>query len=155
MRFLHETPTYDLTYNDVFMVPSMSEVGSRLDVDLTTPDKIGTKIPVIVSNMTAIAGRRMAETVARRGGIVVLPQDIPLDIVETVVQYVKSCHPVYETPITLGLTDTVGEALSLIHKRSHGAVIVVDDDDRPIGIFTERDAVGFDRFAQLKKCNES
>lgn len=150
MRFLHETPTYDLTYNDVFMVPSMSEVGSRLDVDLTTPDKIGTKIPVIVSNMTAIAGRRMAETVARRGGIVVLPQDIPLDIVETVVQYVKSCHPVYETPITLGLTDTVGEALSLIHKRSHGAVIVVDDDDRPIGIFTERDAVGFDRFAQLK-----
>lgn len=132
------------------MVPSMSEVGSRLDVDLTTPDKIGTKIPVIVSNMTAIAGRRMAETVARRGGIVVLPQDIPLDIVETVVQYVKSCHPIYETPITLGLTDTVGEALSLIHKRSHGAVIVVDDDDRPIGIFTERDAVGFDRFAQLK-----
>lgn len=150
MRFLHETPTYDLTYNDVFMVPSMSEVGSRLDVDLTTPDKIGTKIPVIVSNMTAIAGRRMAETVARRGGIVVLPQDIPLDIVETVVQYVKSCHPIYETPITLGLTDTVGEALSLIHKRSHGAVIVVDDDDHPIGIFTERDAVGFDRFAQLK-----
>lgn len=141
---------YDLTYNDVFMVPSMSEVGSRLDVDLTTPDKIGTKIPVIVSNMTAIAGRRMAETVARRGGIVVLPQDIPLDIVETVVQYVKSCHPIYETPITLGLTDTVGEALSLIHKRAHGAVIVVDDDDRPIGIFTERDAVGFDRFAQLK-----
>lgn len=132
------------------MVPSMSEVGSRLDVDLTTPDKIGTKIPVIVSNMTAIAGRRMAETVARRGGIVVLPQDIPLDIVETVVQYVKSCHPIYETPITLGLTDTVGEALSLIHKRAHGAVIVVDDDDRPIGIFTERDAVGFDRFAQLK-----
>ena len=150
MRFLHETPTYDLTYNDVFMVPSMSEVGSRLDVDLSTPDKIGTKIPVIVSNMTAIAGRRMAETVARRGGIVVLPQDIPLDIVESVVQYVKSCHPVYETPITLGLTDTVGEALSLIHKRSHGAVIVVDDDDCPIGIFTERDAVGFDRFAQLK-----
>ena len=81
MRFLHGTPNYDLTYNDVFMVPSMSTVASRQSVDLRTPDAIGTTIPVVVSNMTAIAGRRMAETVARRGGLVVLPQDIPLDVV--------------------------------------------------------------------------
>ena len=71
MRFLHDTPGHDLTYNDVFMVPSMSEVGSRLDVDLRTTDDIGTNIPIVVSNMTAVAGRRMAETVARRGGLVV------------------------------------------------------------------------------------
>ena len=35
-------------------------------------------MPIVVANMTAIAGRRMAETVARRGGLVVLPQDVPL-----------------------------------------------------------------------------
>ena len=40
--------------------------------------------------MTAVAGRRMAETVARRGGITVLPQDIPLDVVGSVIDYVKS-----------------------------------------------------------------
>jgi IMP dehydrogenase len=45
--------------------------------------------------------------------------------------------------------DTVGEALSLIHKRSHGALIVVDGDNMPIGIFTETDASGFDRFTQI------
>ena len=67
MRMLH-TPDHDLTYADVFMVPSLSAVGSRLDVDLTTPDRLGTSLPVVVSNMTAVAGRRMAETVARRGG---------------------------------------------------------------------------------------
>ena len=89
MRFLNQSTDFDLTYSDVFMVPSLSAVTSRLKVDLTTPDKIGTKIPLVVSNMTAIAGRRMAETVARRGGIVVLPQDIPLDIVENVVKFVK------------------------------------------------------------------
>ena len=149
MRFLNDAPPYDLTYSDVFMVPSLSAVPSRFDVDLSTPDGVGTTIPVVVANMTAIAGRRMAETVARRGGLTVLPQDIPLDITQSVVDYVKSRHPVYETPITLTRQHTVGDALGLIHKRSHGAVVVVDDD-RPVGIFTERDAVGFDRFTQLQ-----
>jgi IMP dehydrogenase len=148
MRFLQSPPAHDLTYNDVFMVPSMSTVPSRLDVNLRTPDNLGTHIPVVVSNMTAVAGRRMAETVARRGGLVVLPQDIPLDIIGQVVDYVKSRHVVFETPITLGPTDTLGEALSLVHKRAHGAVVVVDEG-KPVGIFTEHDAAGFDRFTQL------
>ena len=149
MRMLNEGVSFDLTYNDVFMVPSLSEVPSRFDVDLSTPDGLGTTIPVIVANMTAVAGRRMAETVARRGGLTVLPQDIPLDVIEMVVEHVKSRHPVFETPITLSPHHTVGDALGLIHKRAHGAVVVVDDD-RPVGIFTEHDAIGFDRFTQLQ-----
>jgi IMP dehydrogenase len=128
----------------------MSNVRSRLDVDLRTADNIGTNIPIVVSNMTAVAGRRMAETVARRGGLVVLPQDIPLDIIKTVVDYVKSRHPIFETPITLSPEDTLGEAMSLIHKRAHGAVVVVDAQNKPLGIFTEHDAAGYDRFTQLK-----
>ena len=150
MRFLQPAPAHDLTYNDVFMVPSMSSVTSRLDVDLSTADRLGTNIPIVVSNMTAVAGRRMAETVARRGGLVVLPQDIPLDIIESVVSHVKSRHPIFETPITLGPEDTVGEAMGLIHKRSHGAVVVIDPSGRPLGIFTEHDGAGYDRFTQLK-----
>ncbi len=150
MRFLNEPGRFDLTYSDVFMAPSLSDVPSRFDVDLSTPDRLGTTIPVVVSNMTAVAGRRMAETVARRGGITVLPQDIPLDVIETVVQYVKTRHIVYDTPITLTPHHTVGDALGLIHKRSHGAVVVVDDEQHPVGIFTEHDAVGFDRFTQLQ-----
>ena len=149
MKMLHPQTAHDLTYNDVFMVPSLSTVGSRFDVDLTTPDGIGTTIPLVVSNMTAVAGRRMAEVVARRGGVAVLPQDIPIDVIESVVGWVKERHTVFETPITLAPTDTVGEALSLIHKRAHGAVIVVSQG-RPIGVFTETDAVGFDRFTQLQ-----
>ena len=149
MRMLQSDPGHELTYSDVFMVPGRSAVGSRFGVDLATPDGIGTTIPVVVSNMTAVAGRRMAEVVARRGGIAVLPQDIPLDVIESVVGWVKSRHHLFETPITLGPTGTVGDALSLIYKRAHGAVIVVDDD-RPIGVFTEHDAIGFDRFTQLQ-----
>ncbi|HEY5664157.1 MAG TPA: GuaB1 family IMP dehydrogenase-related protein [Ilumatobacter sp.] len=150
MKMLHPHPPHDLTYNDVFMVPSLSAVGSRFSVDLATPDRIGTTIPLVVANMTAIAGRRMSEVVARRGGVAVLPQDIPVDVIEGVIGWVKSRHPVFETPITLSPTNTVGDALSLIHKRAHGAVIVIDLDGRPIGVFTEHDAVGFDRFTQLQ-----
>ena len=112
MQFLNDTPPYDLTYSDVFMVPSLSSVASRFDVDLRTPDNLGTTIPIVVSNMTAVAGRRMAETVARRGGLTVLPQDIPLDVIDAVVEFVKTRHPVYETPITLSPHNTVGDALA-------------------------------------------
>jgi IMP dehydrogenase len=155
MRLLHPDPVHDLTYNDVFMVPSLSVVGSRFGVDLTTPDGIGTTIPLVVSNMTAVAGRRMAETVARRGGIAVLPQDIPLDVIEGVVGFVKTRHRVFETPITLTPSHTIGDALGLIHKRAHGAVVVVDGDGAPLGVFTEHDAAGFDRFTQLRNVMSS
>jgi IMP dehydrogenase len=120
-----------------------------MSVDLTTPDGLGTHIPIAVSNMTAIAGRRMAETIARRGGLVVLPQDIPTDVIERVVDFVKSRDQLLDTPITLDEHDTVGEALSLVHKRSHAAVLVLDGSGRPSGVFTEHDALGADRFAQL------
>jgi IMP dehydrogenase len=144
-----ERVAHDLTYNDVFMVPSRSAVGSRLDVDLSTSDGSGATIPIVAANMTAVSGRRMAETIARRGGVAVLPQDIPLDVVADVVGWVKQRHLVVDTPITLGPGDTVGHALGLLPKRAHGAVIVVEDG-YPAGVVTEADCQGVDRFAQLR-----
>jgi IMP dehydrogenase len=149
VEFLNSTkPSFDLTYDDVFMVPRRSEVGSRFDVDLATTDGSGTTIPLVVANMTAVSGRRMAETVARRGGLAVLPQDIPVDVVADVVGWVKSRDLVYDTALTVAPADTVSDALALLHKRAHGAVIVVDHD-RPVGVVTERDCAGVDRFAQV------
>ncbi|NJQ03088.1 GuaB1 family IMP dehydrogenase-related protein [Streptomyces zingiberis] len=141
---------YDLTYDDVFMVPNRSSVGSRHGVDLSSSDGTGTTVPIVVANMTAIAGRRMAETVARRGGLVVLPQDIPLGVVSEVISWVKRRHHVLDTPITLPPAGTVAEALSLLHKRAHGAVVVVEDG-RPVGVVTETDLNGVDRFTQLSE----
>ena len=132
------------------MVPSYSELSSRMDVDLTAPDQTGTTIPLVVANMTAISGRRMAETVARRGAIAVIPQDIPLEIVADVINWVKSRHLIFDTPVTLNPNETVADAIDLITKRAHGALIVVEDD-RPIGIITEADCENVDRFTQLNK----
>jgi IMP dehydrogenase len=149
VRFLDgHRPPHDLTYEDVFLVPGRSAVTSRLDVRLDSGDGSGTTIPVVAANMTAVSGRRMAETLARRGGLAVLPQDIPVDVVAEVVAWVKGRHPVVETPIVLGPTDTVGDALALIPKRAHGAAIVVDAQV-PVGIVTLADLVDVDRFAQV------
>ncbi len=141
-------PATDLTYGDVFLVPSRSEVTSRFDVDLSSADGTGTTIPVVVANMTAVAGRRMAETVSRRGGIAIIPQDVPTDVVADVVADVKSKDPVIETPVVVGPHDTVHTALTLIGKRAHGAAVVVDDG-RPVGVVTEADCADVDRFTQV------
>ena len=132
------------------MVPSRSRVASRMEVDLSPHDGTGTTLPIVVANMTAISGRRMSETVARRGGLAVIPQDIPLTIVKDVISYVKSRHLFFDTAITLDKTSTTAQALSLIHKRAHGAVVVVEDE-MPVGIVTEEDCEGVDRFTQLQQ----
>jgi IMP dehydrogenase len=142
-------PPYDLTYDDIFLVPNRTDVASRFDVDLSTSDGTGTTIPIVVANMTAVAGRRMAETVARRGGIVVLPQDLPLDAASGTISFVKSRSLVADTPVVLGPDHSVSEALALIHKRAHGAVVVVEDG-RPIGVVTEAACADVDRFARLR-----
>lgn len=151
MKFLGDAaPPYDLTYADVFMVPSRSGVSSRLDVDLTTPDRVGTTTPMVVANMTAISGRRMAETVARRGGIAILPQDIPTQAVAQAVTWVKSRHPVFETPIQVEAGTDVSSVLALLGKRWHGAAVVLVGG-RPVGIATERDCSGVDRFTRVSE----
>jgi IMP dehydrogenase len=154
MRFLSGPPTHDLTYSDVFMVPRRSGVGSRLDVDLGSTDGLATTLPLVVANMTAISGRRMAETVARRGGIAILPQDIPSDVVATAVRRVKAAHTVFDTPVSVAPDTTVGEAMSLLPKRAHGMVVVVDRG-RPLGTVGEAEAAGVDRFAQVHEVMSS
>jgi IMP dehydrogenase len=150
MRFLHErAPDHDLTYSDVFLVPARSRLRSRLDVDVTPPDGTGATLPIVVANMTAVAGRRMAETVARCGGLVVIPQDTPADAACNAVTWVKQRHLIYDTPIVVSSSGTVGEVLNLLHKRSHGAVVVVDDD-QVTGLVSEADCKGADRFMPVR-----
>ena len=140
---------YELTYDDVFLLPARSEVASRFDADLSTVDGSGTTIPLVVANMTAVAGRRMAETVARRGGLVVLPQDLDPAVVAETVTWVKSRHLVLDTALTLDPQDAVADAINLLPKRGHRAAVVLDAAGRPIGLVTEAELSGVDRFTRL------
>ncbi|MFE6921384.1 GuaB1 family IMP dehydrogenase-related protein [Nocardia sp. NPDC057663] len=151
MRFLPgPQPPYDLTYDDIFLVPNRTDVASRFDVDLATVDGSGTTIPLVVANMTAVAGKRMAETVARRGGIVVLPQDLPIPAAAETIAFVKSRSLTADTPVTLDPQRSVSDAMALMHKRAHGAVVVVEDG-KPVGVVTEAACADVDRFARLRE----
>lgn len=152
MRFLEgHGPAHDLTYDDVFLVPNRSDLESRFDVDLATEDGTGATIPIVVANMTAVAGRRMAETVARRGGLAVLPQDVDAAAVTGIVSWVKSRHVVWDTPLVLTGGDAVADALNLVGKRAHGAVVVVDRDGHPEGVVDEAACAGVDQFTRLSE----
>src|SRR3989338_4863182 len=150
MHFLHPLDAEkELTYQDVFLMPQFSDIVSRMNVDLSPQDGTGMTLPIVVSNMTAVAGKRMSEAVTRRGGLVVLTQDMSLERIEEIVKATKVCHPVFETPIVLDEQESVQTALNLINKRAHRAVIIVDKQNKPVGIFTEKDAYRRDRYNRL------
>ena len=152
MKFLNDQmPGYDLTYNDVFLVPQRSSINSRFDVNLMTSDQIGTTIPIVVANMSAVAGKRMAETVARRGGITILPQDIPMPRLKEMINFVKSRHLVFDTALTLKPSDTINQAANILYKRNHGVVVIVDQDNHPLGLVSERMIQGIDQFETIDK----
>lgn len=77
MEFSGAQPTVDLTYSDVFLVPRRSSVTSRLQVDLAPQDGTPATLPLVASNMNSVTGPRLAAVMARRGGLGVLPQDMP------------------------------------------------------------------------------
>lgn len=149
MRFLNPVTT-DLTYSDVFLVPSYSEVGSRMNVDISATDGTGTTIPIVSSNMNGVTGRRMVETMARRGGLGIFPQDVPLHMIRDSIDWVKSRDPLFETYLYVGLDDRVLDVRHLAEKRNHPAVCVVDDAHNLLGIVHTSDTEGIDQFASVQ-----
>lgn len=148
MRLIH-TPTTDLTYDDCFFLPARSAVTSRFDVDLSSDDGTGTTIPLVAANMTAVSGRRMAETMARRGGLAVLPQDLSPERIDSIIRSVKQRDLLVDHPLTLGPEGTLGQAAALLPKRPHGIVVVVDDDRRPLGVVSATEIAGRDSFSAV------
>ena len=96
MRFSTPVPPHDLTYSDVFLVPSRSGVTSRLDVDLAPGDGTPATLPIVSANMNSVTGPRLAATLARRGGLGVLPQDLSMDDMVAAIGTVKAASPVWD-----------------------------------------------------------
>lgn len=128
MRFIAEQPSHDLTYSDVFLVPSRSDVGSRFAADLAPDDGTGATIPLIAANMNSVTGPRLAATLARRGGLAVLTQDHDEATTLAAVDWIKRQPLRLESPFTASAEDTVLETLRrLPSSRSH-VLCVLDAD---------------------------
>lgn len=157
MKF--NNPIYEneeLTYEDVFIFQQYFEGKSRItDVDIHPKNKMGTTIPIVSANMNAVTGKRMAETLARYGWIGVLPQDMELDKMIEIVNFVKNAHIEFDTPLTVWKDEYVRDALSIINKRAHKCVILVDEENKPLSIFTPSDLDKYEQFMLLWNISKS
>lgn len=125
MQFQGMQPTVDLTYSDVFLIPRRSEVGSRLSVDLSPGDGTPATIPIVAANMTSVTGPRLAASLARRGGLAVLPQDLSLDELAAGIRRVKAQPVLCDSPLLLPAEATAAEALRLVPPLAgHGVVVL-------------------------------
>jgi IMP dehydrogenase len=133
MRFYETTPTHDLTYSDVFLVPSRSSVTSRLDVSLAPGDGTGATVPIVSANMNSVTGPRLAATLARRGGLGVLPQDMPLQELDAAIRWVKSQPVEWDTPWSLDPGETVAAALTRVPAVEGHGIVLHDSDGAFLG----------------------
>jgi IMP dehydrogenase len=124
MEFYETAPKHDLTYSDVFLVPSGSNVSSRLDVSLAPGDGTGATIPIVSANMNSVTGPRLAASLARRGGLGILPQDMHLQDLDAAIRWVKAQPVRWDTPLELGPDATAATALTLLPPvAGHGIVV--------------------------------
>ncbi|HWV50756.1 MAG TPA: IMP dehydrogenase, partial [Microbacterium sp.] len=124
MDFIGAQPTVDLTYSDVFLVPRRSGITSRLQVDLAPHDGTPATLPLVASNMNSVTGERLAAVLARRGGLGVLPQDMPLQDLDAAIRDVKAQPVAWDTPLVLPPHASVADALRLLPATvGHGIVV--------------------------------
>ena len=133
---------YDgLTYDDVLLVPNRSEVMPR-EVTLTSrlSRNIALNIPVLSAAMDSVTESSMAIALAREGGIGILHKNMTTEKQAAEVTRVKRSESgMIIDPITLGADDTVSSALTLMQRFAIGGIPVVDDEQRLVGIVTNRD----------------
>jgi IMP dehydrogenase len=134
MEFYGEQPEVDLTYSDVFLVPRHSSITSRLDVDLSPGDGTSATIPLVSANMNSVTGARLAATLARRGGLGVLPQDMPLQELDAAIRWVKAQPVRWDTPLVLPPDATVADAGRLLPATEGHGIVVAESSAAALSI---------------------
>ena len=130
-----------LTYDDVLMVPSYSEVLPR-DVDISTQftKKIKLNTPIVSAAMDTVTESRLAIAIAQEGGIGVLHKSMTIEQQAEKVRIVKRSESgMIQDPVTLSVSANVGDALKLMAECKIGGIPVVDDKNLLAGIVTNRD----------------
>jgi IMP dehydrogenase len=130
-----------LTYDDVLLLPAYSEVLPR-DVDISTQfsRNIRIRIPVVSAAMDTVTESRMAISMAQEGGIGVLHKNMSIEEQAIKVRKVKrSENGMIIDPVTLHDNAVIGDALQIMKEFKIGGIPVVNDDNRLVGIITNRD----------------
>jgi IMP dehydrogenase len=142
MSFIKDKVLYEgLTFDDVLLIPSYSEVLPReVDISSMFTRNIRLNTPVVSAAMDTVTEADLAIAIAQEGGIGVIHKNMTIEKQASQVKKVKRAENVmiYD-PVTINLEATVAEALNLMHEYRIGGILVVDDNGILKGIVTNRD----------------
>ncbi|MCR4699991.1 MAG: IMP dehydrogenase [Bacteroidaceae bacterium] len=130
-----------LTFDDVLLIPAYSEVLPKT-VELSTrfSRNIELKIPFVTAAMDTVTEAKMAIAIAREGGIGVIHKNMSIEEQARQVAIVKRAENgmIYD-PVTIQVGATVNDALDIMSEYHIGGIPVVDDNNKLVGIVTNRD----------------
>lgn len=129
-----------LTFDDVLVVPGWSEV---LPNEVSTRSPLGPislAVPLLSAAMDTVTEAELAIAMAREGGIGVLHRNMSVEDQAEQVDRVKRAQAgMITAPISLPPTATLADAERIMSHHSISGVPIVDDEDRLVGILTNRD----------------
>ena len=130
-----------LTFDDVLLVPSYSEVLPReVDISSKLTRKITLNVPIVSAAMDTVTENVLAIAIARQGGIGVIHKNMTIEEQAEQVRSVKRSESgMIVDPVTLTQEAQIGDALSLMRKFKIGGIPIVDQANKLIGILTNRD----------------
>ena len=142
MSFIADRVKMDgLTFDDVLLIPAYSEVLPR-SVNLTTKfsRNITLNVPLVSAAMDTVTEAQLAIAIAREGGIGVIHKNMSIAEQARQVHAVKRAENgmIYD-PVTIKRGSTVKDALNMMAEYHIGGIPVVDDNNKLVGIVTNRD----------------
>ncbi|MCH5233403.1 MAG: IMP dehydrogenase [Muribaculaceae bacterium] len=142
MSFLSEKVNEEgMTFDDVLLVPAYSDVTPNMvDIKTRFSKNIPLNIPVVSAAMDTVTEAAMAIAMARQGGIGVIHKNMSIDLQAQQVRKVKRAESgMIFDPVVITPTQTVGDALKMMHENHIGGIPVVDHQGKLVGIVTNRD----------------
>ena len=130
-----------LTFDDVLLVPDYSEVlPHEVDVSTYITKNIKLNIPIVSAAMDTVTEARLAIALAREGGMGIIHRNMPIkDQAREVEKVKKSESGMILNPVTVRPEATVREALEIMERYRISGVPVVDENEKLVGILTNRD----------------
>ena len=130
-----------LTFDDVLLIPSYSEVlPSDIDITTSLTKNIRLNIPILSASMDTVTESKLAIGVALKGGIGIVHKNLsPKDQANEIRKVKRSQSGMIKDPITLHNDAKVKDALMIMKKNQIGGIPIINKNNDLVGIVTNRD----------------
>ena len=130
-----------LTFDDVLLVPSYSEIiPADTDVRSLLTRNININVPIVSASMDTVTESKLAIAIALKGGMGIVHKNMSISSQADEVRRVKrSQSGMIKDPITMEKNSNVKDALSIMKKHQIGGIPILNSSNELIGIVTNRD----------------